>query len=965
MVLSRSFRLLLVCAAACGEGGGPGGTADLVFTYPIDGQLDVPLGTRVVVTFGQPVDASALDGCGVCLVGPDGPVAASAQVTGDGRTVEIAGAPLAAGTTYDLMVDPAVAPAAENLPQSGPLLSFTTRTSQPRAAPPALVAVNGGAPDRAGEDFRPLLETGTIRLLFSEPLDARTVALAPDAIELVDPDGEPVPATLVSGGIHVSIDPREDLVAGQPYELRLGAGLRDLGGQALEPTAVTLVPRASANPEPVAQVLRTRAAGDPGPSTSRSGTEPNTIVIDKPVIGRETTELVDSLVTAELGDPQALGGPIAFTLRRGQRLRASGLSIELGGQIPVGLETGDIEIELLTDAGGRLYRNPYQPADQRPDNQRAPLYVDLTLDIAVYAVDPLGNAVLTQTVLGVQATGTAIATDGVLAIETVASMELHILGVTEAASNLVLELITEADGGASAAPDGTAPALIASAPAEGGEQPVDAGIDLVFSEPVDLDRARAGGVRLEDADGAAIAAAIESHGAALLVRPLAPLPYGRQFRIALADVADAAGNSMAAGALGFATPALPGTDAPATVTAVYPGAPCAMTAGTADSPGRCAGGADSDDLYRPFTLASGHPIEVAFSQPIRASSATLGDACGRGSVRVEEIGGSGTCAGTMPGTLLVGERNLTFVPDRPWIVGGHYRLTLVSGGDEDCDPGELCGLAGAASFDPLAGTEGGDRGGPPLVVDFTGVEAGAGTLMLAAASPTTDLNGSGFVDAGEEERDGNRAALRITGTTGDVGDAAFEGEDCLPGTPGVEACMYLAGAMPVELGEVTTDCPLPDGSTAPVCLPVTLSAEAMYATSVAMTASVGVSITTDTGTSVMRIREPTAGPVEGAIIDRDGPTMVVALDLYMDAPDMSIPLSSHDLHSKPLTASLEGPVSFLPDGRIVIELSNTDPLPVEVSIDAPLGLAGSVQMVVPSGEMKLTLVSPPPRGSAP
>jgi hypothetical protein len=962
VVLSRSVRVLVACAAAaaCGDGAGSGGTAGLLFTYPIDGQVDVPLGARVVVTFGEPVEASALDGCGVCLVGPDGPLAMTAQVTGDGRTVEIAGAPLAAGTTYDLVVAPAVAPAAENLPQGGPLLSFTTRTARPRAAPPALVAVNGGAPASAGEDFRPLLETSTIRLLFSEPLDARTVALAPDAIELVGPGGEPVPATLVSGGIHVSIDPLEDLAPGQTYGLRLGAGLRDLGGQALEPTAVTLVPRASANPEPVVQVLRTRAAGDPGPDASRSGAEPNTIVIDKPVIGRETTELVDSVVTAELGDPQALGGPIAFTLRRGQRLRASGLSIELGGEIPVGLETGDIEIELLTDAGGRLYRNPYQPADQRPDNQRAPLYVDLTLDIAVYAVDPLGDAVLTQTVLGVQATGTAMATDGVLAIETVASMELHILGVTEAASNLVLELITD-PGGATTSDTG-APSLIASAPAEGGEQPVDAGIDLVFSEPIDLDRARAGGIRLEDADGAAIALAIESHGAALLLRPLAPLPYGRQFGIVLADVADTAGNPMATAAIQFATPALPATGAPATVTAAYPGAPCAMTG---DSPGRCAGGADSDDLYRPFTLASGDPIEVAFSQPIRAGSVTLGDACGRGSVRVEELDGSGACAGTMPGTLLVGERHLTFVADRAWMAGGRYRLTLVSGGDEDCDPGEICGMAGAASFDPLEGTESGDRGGPPLVVDFTGVEAGAGTLLLATASPTTDLNGSGFVETGELPRDGNRAALRITGTTGDVGDAAFEGEDCLPGTPEVEACMYLSGAMPVDLGEVATDCPLPDGSSAAVCLPVTLSPEAMYATSVAMTASVGVSITTDTGTSILRIREPAAGPIRGAIIDREGPTMVVALDLYMDAPDMSIPLSSHDLHSKPLTASLEGPVSFLPDGRIVIELSSTDPLPVEVSIDAPLGLAGSVQMVVPAGEMKLTLVSPPPRGGAP
>ena len=66
-----------------------------------------------------------------------------------------------------------------------------------------------------------------------------------------------------------------------------------------------------------------------------------------------------------------------------------------------------------------MYRNPHQPGGQRPENDRAPLYVDLSFDVAIYAMDPEGNAVLTQTVLGVQATGTAIATDGVLAIETV------------------------------------------------------------------------------------------------------------------------------------------------------------------------------------------------------------------------------------------------------------------------------------------------------------------------------------------------------------------------------------------------------------------------------------------------------------------------------------------------------------------------------------------------------------------
>ena len=88
--------------------------------------------------------------------------------------------------------------------------------------------------------------------------------------------------------------------------------------------------------------------------------------------------------------------------------------------------------------------------------------------------------------------------------------------------------------------------------------------------------------------------------------------------------------------------------------------------------------------------------------------------------------------------------------------------------------------------------------------------------------------------------------------------------------------------------------------------------------------------------------------------------MMATLDLYMDAPDMSILLSSHDLHSKKLTVTLEGAVTFLTDGRIAIGLSNTADLPVTVSISGPA--SGTVNMVVPMGEMKLQLISPAPRG---
>jgi hypothetical protein len=95
--------------------------------------------------------------------------------------------------------------------------------------------------------------------------------------------------------------------------------------------------------------------------------------------------------------------------------------------------------------------------------------------------------------------------------------------------------------------------------------------------------------------------------------------------------------------------------------------------------------------------------------------------------------------------------------------------------------------------------------------------------------------------------------------------------------------------------------------------------------------------------------------------------MVTALDLYMDAPDMAIPFSQHDLHSKPLSSvTLEGPVRFLPDGRIAINVSNTADLPVEVTVTAPppVSINGSIRMIVPKNEMKLQLVSPAPRGGA-
>lgn len=973
--MRRILIATVVLCVSCNDSTAPLETAapGVVLTYPADAQLDVPTGAHIVVTFSDAVDASALGICsgsgsavsgGFCLVGPHGVVDAMPTLVGD-KTVEYA-TNLEPGASYAIYVAAALAPFAKNLPAAGtPLVHFTTRSTQPTSAVPTLVAVNGGDPTLV-ESFRPMLESTTIELLFSEPLDSRTVAIGAGAIELVDGANAPVPVTVLTDGIHVALDPKADLIGGSTYTLKLGNRLLDRSGQALVPLQIRLTPKDSHNGNaPIHQILKTRLAGDPGTTASHTGYATNSLSISKPLIGANSANVLASELPSELGDPLALGGPIAFTLRKGARLRTSGLDVKLGGVIDSGLSTGEIEIELLTDGGGRLYRNPHQAADQRPENARAPLYVDLAMDVAIYAVDPKGNAVLSQTILGLQGVGVVSATEGVLDIETIAALDLSLLGVTSAPTNLVLELITETGGSTSAlAADTTPPTLVATLPTQNEHDvAVDQGVDLVFSEPIDLERARAGGIELQTGAGGAVPYVIESHGAGVTVRPINRLARSAPYKVLLTDVADAAGNPLAAvPPIAFTTSSIASTGNPVAVTAAHPGVGCTLTGATATSPGRCSSGKPSDDLYHPFTLGSDEPAEVAFDQPVVPTSLTLGTACNTGSVRFEEVDGSGACTAVVKGSLIIRERSFRFIPDVPWVAGKAYKMTLVSGGNSACDANEICGVSDAANFDILAGMDGtGAAGGPNLVIGFKGEPPVGATYMLTQVAPFTDLNGSGTIDGVEVQVDTNQATMHVDATDGKIASASFTSPDCAGVTSG-DGCLFLTGSMSVEMLPLQMGCTLPDGSMVATCMPVAIEPGLLYGTTAALNAVTnvfGINLSTDTKTAIMRVREPATGPVIGYIIDDNGtPTMVVSLSLYMDAPDMSILASSHDLHSKPLTLSLRGPLTFLADGRISIAVANTAAIPLTIHIDTTFAGGSNVFLTLPVGKMKLQLLSP-------
>jgi hypothetical protein len=358
-------------------------------------------------------------------------------------------------------------------------------------------------------------------------------------------------------------------------------------------------------------------------------------------------------------------------------------------------------------------------------------------------------------------------------------------------------------------------------------------------------------------------------------------------------------------------------------------------------------------------------IDVRFTQPLAPASVTYGTACNTGSVRVEQLDGGGNCLAPVAGTLRLRDRAVSFVPDQPWQVDKHYRLTLVSGSDASCAAGELCGTHGVAVYlSPL------DRAVPNapvranLVIDFTGAAATTATLATMETAPIGDVNGSSTIEPGEPASDDNRVALRITGVSGVLSAASFPVPDCIAATPEAEACSALSAALPVALLPAAHDC----GGTAASCVPVALSPQQVVGTSLPLNATLITGQTignNDTHDLVMRLREPADGPAMGYIIDDHGtPTFVATLKLYLDAPGLQIALVDHDLHSKPLSIDVRGPLRFLPDGRIAIAVANVAEVPIDVNL-LQLGITvGTVHMVMPLGGLKLQLVSPPLRGGA-
>jgi hypothetical protein len=998
---------------------GPGVT----FTYPANGQLDVPVGARLVLHFSGPVSASAATapcaatGAGLvsgsfCVVGPEGVVSTTPKIAGtQGDVLLETPSALQPGTVYRVYATPALlGGTADNLPGAQPLFTFTTRQQTPiEGIAPMIISVNDNSPNAfiPGTGISPklpFLEVTTLRLVFSEPVDESTVTLG-STFTVTGPTG-PVPGALTVQGIHLTFDPDAPLTAGATYAVALN-GISDLNGEALTPVTLTLQPQSAI----AGGTLYTQyfAVSPPAPPNGDSTTWPmsplagayaNSAEATGPLIGDQVLGLLSGSIVGLLADPSAFGGPIPFILPKGQVLDMTGMPVLLMGQIPAGFSSGNVHIQILADATGYMYRNPYRSPAATPDDTLSPVTVDITFDAAMYTDDPLGNGIISQTVMGVHLLGTSVTSNGRLAIEQVGAMELNALGVALAPTNMVMSLTS--GGSAPGHPPPAQFALMYTYPRYGDAmQPVDGEILLNFSRTVNFEKLQANpDFNLLSLNGTQVPFSVRQDGTDLILKPTSNLSYATAYTVQLGSdqnpIVDWDGQALLdPGMFVFSTPNLSdaGPTAPLLL-ALFPGAPCALTDATDSSPGRCVGGTspgDGGDDYLPFTLPADRAVQAQFDMPMDPSTMVLGQSCGHGTVRVEEMTSDGACQGAVQGRMTVGERSFSFVPNQPWTPGQSYRLIVVGGSSAACSGGEICSLARkgwpsvALNTHPLDGVAVAG-GGPDIVIPFTGTPAISQGNMPLFTDPNADVNGNGFLDPGETFQAVNRFAVEVTGTGAGtlgagVGSAKMLGINCIPGTAPGAVCDNLNTVLPIELGAAIPACPVDTNgyptTAGPPCVPVRIFPEIIQNTSLTLNAQVNLivaspTVTSSTGMLLLRVREPGVPTTGYIMLGPDGsPEFVIDEDTYFDAPDLQISVAgipaSHNLHSYPLSMTLAGPLTFTPDGRMQVSLSNTTDVVIRVELHAVVDLlvgsvsvnAGYIELTIPAGTLNLTLKGNP------
>ena len=667
----------------------------LIYTYPADGMVDLPTGSKMVLTFSSSVNASALEqecqkegdnfSGAICLADSQGQLVdiSSAQLTNRKRTLTFSMKNLREGEEYRLWLNNRIARNAVNLNSDAPVITFRTRqyATLPNVAPEVL-AINmekpaAFLPDSGVERHFPFMDFAPVRLTFSEPLvqtsvdygtTVRLEHLLRDEQGELTGEVELVDVNMLSERQYITLDPVNDLIGGETYAVTL-SGIQDFDEQPVADVTYEIVPLLSKasvedeNPE-IRQLMKADPTlGEAGyPSISRLHGEPlNQFNLETVALG--TTRVDTKPVTLEgwLGRPSQFPKFTPVVARAGQQLRITGIDpIKLGGEVDTKISSGDIIGTFVSDVTGFLTKNPYRPNGVNPDDDLAPLHVYMDFDLAMHAENPNGNGSINQNLMHIRAVGVVDVKDGALTFEVFRTLELDLFsGATTVSADFALGVRADVDFPFDES--NSAPLVVTGALPVDGEPAADPADNIIitFNEPVDVSTLP--GVTLTNLSaGVDVPIQVRSTGSAVVVTPLSPMARGADFQLNLgASLADMGlyepsplmlspeDATFGDGLVNFTTASYAATevpDAPPVLIGMYPGIGCYLV-DTEQEPGkagRCDGGigaqeAANDDQYEPDYLYSdflydvSRPIEMTFNQPMDLESLAPGTIASDGS----------------------------------------------------------------------------------------------------------------------------------------------------------------------------------------------------------------------------------------------------------------------------------------------------------------------------------------------
>ena len=750
--------VILMVLTGCGEDAGDisrdrwAGSEGLRYTYPVEAQREVAVSAPLLLRFSAPVTDT--DPTQEITVTP---------VNGEPEdAVPLAFSFAEGGRVMRLEPESALEPRRDYRLSIGEL-GLEEGTSQARQIEFRTAALEEGPgrmrgsldeleierriPD--GEDF-PVMDFSSHRFQFSQPLDEDSVRPG-ETVMLLDSEAGSVAAHVLVRRNRLTIDPREDLVAGAEYTLVLD-GLTGRSGDELPRQEYSIVPEDS---EPRETMLQQVVDSEGGVLTSPLTGDPvNLVPFESVLLGDDNASQQEAVIAAELAFIPDFPEISPLRVPRGTRLSSEGhppVDVRIGGTVPAGFDSGDVEVRLLSDAVGYMMPNPYSNAED------APRLIRLFMDVAIATENPRASGGVTQDQLHLELVGTAMVEEGQLRVNAVSVVEPSVLGVESARSVLSFHMRGFRDQTSAPSPpdDVDPPELIGWMPgSQQSAQRPDDPVMLLFSEPLDADTVSPGeNLLLKGPGGDDIPFGYRTDGASLTLRPEQPLEDGVEHEVSVTEgITDLAGNPLAAETLAFELPDYIEADphAPVVLTS-YPGFPCiTMNMNlAADNAGRCLGGSADDDHLPLQHLPANRAIQVTFSQEMDPGSINVD------TVRVERVDASTNAIGDVEGELHVGARSLTFVPDEPWEEDALYRYTLKSRtSDPDCGVDSVCDHRGLPLQTRMiasspASAPAPTEGGFDLSVYFRGAAPSETVLQPLRNLPTADTNANFIADDDE------------------------------------------------------------------------------------------------------------------------------------------------------------------------------------------------------------------------